>query len=264
MVVRTFSVMVAPNGARRNKSDHAALPLTIDEIAMTAKSCGDAGASAIHLHVRDADGNHSLDAGRYLDAMAAISQNAPDMGIQITTEAAGVFDVPTQFSSLQKVCPNAASVSVREMSRDMVTAQKLYAFAAEAQIDLQHILYTPQDVATLRTWMGQGIVPDHRPSVIFVLGQYAPPILAKPDDLLPFLRASAGMNLDWSICAFGPNELACVRTALTQGGNVRVGFENNTQMPDGSSARDNAALVALAIQEGLKLGLSHPTSRKVA
>lgn len=256
--------MVAPNGARRNKSDHAALPLTIDEIAMTAKSCSDVGASTIHLHVRDADGNHSLDAGRYLDAMAAISQSAPDMAIQITTEAAGIFDVSAQFASLQQVCPDAASVSVCEMARDMATAKKLYAFATEAQINLQHILYTPQDVATLRTWMEQGTVLDHRPSVIFVLGQYAPTILARPDDLMPFLAASAGMDLDWSVCAFGPNELACVRTALTQGGSVRVGFENNTQMPDGSPARDNAALVALAVQQGLKLGLSHPISRKVA
>lgn len=263
-MVRSFSVMVAPNGARRGKSDNATLPLSSDELAVTAKACSDAGASAIHLHVRDADGNHSLDAGRYLDAMAAISERAPNMGVQVTTEAAGIFDVPAQFACLQQVRPDAASVSVREMARDQDTAQNLYAFAGEAGIRLQHILYSVQDLATLREWIGQGVVPNQMTSAIFVLGQYVPPVLAQPDDLLPFLNAAGDMNLDWSICAFGHNELACVRAALEFGGNIRVGFENNTQLPDGAPARDNAALVALAVQEGLKLGLSHPTSQKAA
>jgi len=257
-MVRPFSVMVAPNGARRRQSDHAALPMTSEDLAVTAKACNDAGASAIHLHVRDAEGNHSLDAGRYRDAMAAVSDHAPAMDIQVTTEAAGVFDVPAQYACLQQVLPDAASVSIREMARDVDTARRLYAFAAEAGIGLQHILYSVQDVENLRDWMGQGIIPKHMTSAIFVLGQYAPPVLAQPDDLLPFLKAACDMNLDWSVCGFGQHELACAHAALTRGGNVRVGFENNTQMPDGTTARDNAALVALAVQEGLKLGLAHP------
>jgi uncharacterized protein (DUF849 family) len=47
---------VAPNGARKTKADHPALPMTPEEIAMTAAACHEAGAAMIHLHVRDPDG----------------------------------------------------------------------------------------------------------------------------------------------------------------------------------------------------------------
>ena len=50
-------LMVAPNGARKVKKDHPAVPLTISETVATAKSCYEAGAGAIHLHVRDKKDN---------------------------------------------------------------------------------------------------------------------------------------------------------------------------------------------------------------
>ena len=55
-------LMVAPNGARRLKKDHPAVPLTINETVETAKACYKEGAEAIHLHVRDKNGQHVLDA----------------------------------------------------------------------------------------------------------------------------------------------------------------------------------------------------------
>jgi 3-keto-5-aminohexanoate cleavage enzyme len=54
-------VMVAPNGARRTKADHAKLPITPAEIAAEAARCAEAGASILHLHVRADDGGHTLD-----------------------------------------------------------------------------------------------------------------------------------------------------------------------------------------------------------
>ncbi|NBB83711.1 MAG: hypothetical protein GVY28_09935, partial [Alphaproteobacteria bacterium] len=63
-------LMVAPNGARKTKADHPALPIGPAELAATAVACRDAGAAAIHLHVRDEAGGHSLDAGRYREAIA--------------------------------------------------------------------------------------------------------------------------------------------------------------------------------------------------
>lgn len=46
------------------------------------------------------------------------------------------------------------------------------------------------------------------------------------------------------MCAFGPREADCALTAALLGGHVRLGFENNMALPDGSTAPDNAALVA--------------------
>jgi uncharacterized protein (DUF849 family) len=252
----TFTITTAPNGARRGKVDHRVLPITSAEIAKTAAACFAAGAGAIHLHVRNKDGLHSLDAGRYRDAISAVSEAAPQMAIQVTTEAAGLYRVAEQYTCLQQLQPKAASVSVREMARDVSIARRLYAFASEAGIEVQHIFYNAQDVAQLRAWYDQGIIAPHMRSVIFVLGQYAPPVLARPDDLPAFLSATAGMDLDWSLCAFGRHEQACARAALLAGGNVRIGFENNVQRADGGLLRDNAESVTLIVKEGLSQGLT--------
>ena len=72
-------LMVAPNGARKVKKDHPAVPLTISETVATAKSCYEAGAGAIHLHVRDKDGQHVLDAGLYKEALNELEHQVPKM-----------------------------------------------------------------------------------------------------------------------------------------------------------------------------------------
>ena len=51
-------IMAAPNGTRRVKADHPAIPITIFETVATAMACRAAGADALHLHVRDASGHH--------------------------------------------------------------------------------------------------------------------------------------------------------------------------------------------------------------
>ena len=63
--VAPLVIAVAPNGARKTKKDHPALPIEPREFAIEAASCIEKGAAMIHLHVRDASGGHSLDAGGY-------------------------------------------------------------------------------------------------------------------------------------------------------------------------------------------------------
>ncbi|HIP77601.1 MAG TPA: 3-keto-5-aminohexanoate cleavage protein, partial [Kiloniellaceae bacterium] len=63
---------VAPNGARKTRRDHPAVPIRPAEIADTAAAALKAGAAMIHLHVRDAEEKHSLDPGAYREAIAAV------------------------------------------------------------------------------------------------------------------------------------------------------------------------------------------------
>ncbi|MGB1244689.1 MAG: 3-keto-5-aminohexanoate cleavage protein, partial [Porticoccaceae bacterium] len=87
-------IAVAPNGARKQKDDHPALPISPAELTETAVQCRDAGACMIHLHVRDAGGGHSLDVDAYRLATTAVRDAVgPDMVIQITTEAVGIYTV---------------------------------------------------------------------------------------------------------------------------------------------------------------------------
>ena len=65
-------ITVAPNGAYKQRPDHSALPITTAELGQTAKLCLDAGAAMIHMHIRDAQGRHSLDVQGYRDAQQAV------------------------------------------------------------------------------------------------------------------------------------------------------------------------------------------------
>ncbi len=243
-----YELMVALNGARRQRRDHPRLPVTAAQLAEAAAACQKVGAQAVHLHVRDEQGAHSLDAGRYREAMAAVAEAAPGMAIQITTESAGIYDVADQLACLEALRPGAASISVREMAREPRLAARTYALCAEAGTQVQHILYGPDCIARLRAWFQDGLVPGTMRDAIFVLGSYRPAIPGQPEGLAKFLNAASDLQLTWSACAFGRHEQACLLAAVSAGGDARIGFENNIETPDGGLLADNAASVAAFVQ----------------
>lgn len=242
-------VAVAPNGARKVKKDHPAIPLTPAELATEAQACVDAGACMIHLHVRDDDGGHSLDPDRYKQAMAAIRDKVGDkLIIQITTEAVGIYQPAEQMASVRAVEPEAVSTAIRELVADAsaeAAATDFFAWAVERGTFVQYILYDAADVNRFVDLRARGVLPGGVCSVLYVLGRYSKGQRSQPSDLLPFLEAAAGHDDDWhwSVCAFGPLEGACALTAAGLGGHARVGMENNTLLNDGSLASGNADLV---------------------
>ncbi|MGX9352899.1 3-keto-5-aminohexanoate cleavage protein [Shimia sp. W99] len=239
-------IMVAPNGARRTKADHLALPVTLPEIVDTARTCFAAGAHGLHLHVRDASGAHSLDAGRYRETLDELARAVPDMRLQITTEAVGLYSVAQQLDCLEQVRPGWASIAVRETARDMDLAPRVYAACADMGCDVQHILYDTDDIALLKDWQARGIIHPDQSSVLFVLGRYSAGQVSAPSDLAPFLAALPDAP-DWMLCAFGPQEHACLIHAAKHGGNLRVGFENSLVDANGAPHANNAASVAALV-----------------
>lgn len=251
-----YGLMVAPNGARRGRGDHCQLPVTVQQTAETAAACFAAGAQALHLHVRDDEGRHSLDAGRYREALDAVRESAPGMAVQITTESAGLYDAAAQLACLEALRPAAASVSVREMAREPQLAARAYALSLEAGTQVQHILYGPECIAQLSAWHQDGTVPGAMRDAIFVLGRYNPPVLAQPEGLVAFRDATADLRLTWTVCAFGRREHACLLAAVAAGGDARIGFENNIETPEGGLLADNAASVAAFVQAARDAGHS--------
>ncbi|HYH17461.1 MAG TPA: 3-keto-5-aminohexanoate cleavage protein [Azospirillum sp.] len=241
-------ITVAPNGARRGKTDHPAIPLTPDEIGREAARCHEAGAAMIHLHVRDADGRHTLDPDAYRAAVAAVRREAgPDLLIQATTEAVGIYGAGQQIAAMRDLRPEAFSAAVRELVPDAgaeTAAADFLAEQARTGTLVQHILYDGADVARFDDLVRRGVIPEASASVLFVLGRYTAGQQSDARDLLPFL-ATWSRNLPWAVCAFGRREAACMAAAAALGGHVRVGFENNMNLPDGTRAPNNAALVAV-------------------
>ena len=240
-------VMVAPNGARRGKADHPAMPITIAETVETAVACHAAGAGAIHAHLRDKDGQHWLDAGAYAELIAEIGRAVPDLPVQITTEAAGRYDAVAQRVLLDSVTAEGVSIALSEMLSDgnRAAARASYHRLAEAGVAVQHILYEPAHVALLAAELAAGTIPVADLTVLYVLGRYTPGQQSDPGMIAPFLAAAqdAGLSADWAVCAFGQGETGCLAEAFARGGKARVGFENNLHMADGSLAPDNAARV---------------------
>ncbi|WP_298432345.1 3-keto-5-aminohexanoate cleavage protein [uncultured Jannaschia sp.] len=236
-------VMVAPTGARLTRSDHPALPVSVPEIVETTRRCTTVGADALHLHVRDADGAHSLDPGLYREALAELARALPALPVQVTTEAAGRYDVTDQLACLAELHPAWASVAIREMVRDPDVAARFYATAEATGTRLQHILYDAADAVRLAKWQADGRVRPDQTEAILVLGRYGDGTPSDPTAIAAFVAALPG-GTPWMLCAFGPSEHACLREAARLGGDVRVGFENSRTAPDGTAWTDNAASVA--------------------
>ncbi|MCW8863235.1 MAG: 3-keto-5-aminohexanoate cleavage protein [Rhodospirillales bacterium] len=262
-------VSVAPTGARKTRADHPALPVTPDEIAREAKACMDAGAALLHLHVRDAEGRHSIDPDAYRIATSAVRKAVgDDLIVQVTTEAVGMFNRQQQMAAVRDLRPEAVSLAIRELVPDAGAEDEAADFCAwmkDEGVLPQYIVYDAADLSRFFDLQKNGVIKDEHPFVLFVLGRYLKDRSSRPDDLLPFLdvwRGEAGTGF-WGVCAFGPAEGACALTAAALGGHPRIGFENNTLLSDGALAPDNAALIRQLTENFPDMGV-HPMTAQEA
>ena len=114
-------ITVAPNGAYKQHSDHAAVPITAAQLAQTAVQCRDAGAAMLHLHIRDNDGRHSLDVQGYRDALAQVrAAVGQGMVLQVTSEAARIYAPQAQMAMVRALRPGAGDAITDRKVRDAV------------------------------------------------------------------------------------------------------------------------------------------------
>ena len=247
-------ISVAPNGARKTKKDHPNLPMTAAELAVEAKRCQEAGAALLHLHVRDSEGNHTLDSDTYREAIAAVRKEVGDkLVIQATSEAVGIYTPEQQMRMVREVRPEAVSLAVKEIIPDDNAEKEAASFLAwvhKEQILPQYILYSEAELRRFDALVKRGVIPGDVHSVLFVLGRYTKGQTSSPTDLLDYLQAARELNyfdaperFIWTVCAFGALEAACMVTATALGGNPRIGFENNQFLSNGTVAENNAALI---------------------
>ena len=258
-------ITVAPNGAYKQRTDHAALPMTSAELGQTAKQCLDAGAAMVHMHIRDAQGRHSLDVKGYRDAQQAVKAAVGDeLIIQVTSEAARVYQAPEQIAMVTALKPEAVSVGVGSVDQPEIGEaglSRFFGWLAQERVMTQVIVYDVTDLQRWQALRAQGVIPDAPWSLLFVLGRYSVGQTSEPKDLLPFVLAHTGTE-PWSMCAFGAGEHACATTAVALGGHARVGFENNLLLNNGQIAPDNAALVRQVADSARVLGRSLCTAQQ--
>ncbi|MGF1769856.1 3-keto-5-aminohexanoate cleavage protein [Enterovibrio makurazakiensis] len=242
------TIIVAPNGARRGKDEHGQLPLSIDEMGVCLTQCADAGVAMAHVHVRDAQGKHSLDVGLNREWLTEIRARFDSrLVIQQTTEAVGLYQPDEQIALVRGTEPEAVSLALRELRPNASfekDASRFFFELAERKIYVQYILYDAADLSLYFQMLNDNILPNVGHHLLLVLGKYKKGMLSSPRDLLDFdIKRLSNMGISWAICAFGRHEHQCLTAAMSLGGDVRVGFENNLINLRGHHAENNAELV---------------------
>lgn len=243
-----IAIIVAPNGARKTKQDHAQLPMTIEEMVTEAKACQTVGATMIHLHARDAQGRHSLEVDDNLEIYHAVKAAVGNsMIVQLTTEAVGMYSPQQQMALVKAVKPEAASLALRELISDEQSEEQGFVFfdwVAAQGILSQIILYDQADIERYFSFRERGVLPKHNQHALVVLGRYHEAQQSSPWDLRTLhLERFIEDNVRCAVCAFGAREQDCLTHALLLGLDVRVGFENNHLSSDGQLAKSNAEQV---------------------
>ena len=103
-------ITVAPTGAESSKAAVPALPVTLDELVSTAKECEALGASIIHVHIRDAAAEPTLDQGRLRATVAALREST-DLIVQLSSGGA-VTDPESDRLAVLDAGPEMASCTM--------------------------------------------------------------------------------------------------------------------------------------------------------
>lgn len=237
-------ITVAPNGARRMPQDHIATPITPAALADCAAQCLDAGAAMIHMHARDAEGQHTLDPHINQRFHAAVRAAVGSrMIIQVSTEAVSRFSVGQQLALVEALQPEAISMALGELIRSDDDIPRAAAFLKDLAQDhtfCQIILYSPEQVRWYKALKYKQVIPERGHHVLFVIGRHTNTAAIGLSDFL----AEFDFTCRWGVCAFGEREYAVCSDAIAGGGDPRVGFENNLLNRHGLQAKNNAELVA--------------------
>jgi len=246
-------ITVAPTGAETAKADCPQLPTTLDELVATAKDCQAAGASLIHVHVRDADHQPTLDAGRLRATVEALREQT-DLVVQLST-GGSVHDPLEERLKVLDAEPDSCSLTcgTTNFGDDVFLnpfgfMSQLYVQAQEHRVVPEFELFDLGHVAALRRLIdAHGLPFGGRVHVDFVTG-----VPGGMPGTVPALLAGVQMLpaevTSWSATGIGRAHLPIAAAALAMGGHLRVGMEDNLVFAKGRPVRDNAELVARAAE----------------
>lgn len=224
------------NGAR-TPDQHPALPVTPEQLADAAVAAHRAGAQAVHLHPKAADGTDSLAADVVDAAVAAVRQKVPGLPLGVTT---GYWALPNPRARLHAVgewaeLPDFASVNWHEPGADDLARLLL-----DRGIGVEAGLFHADAAAAWAT----SELAEHCMRVMIELPPDGDTDTA--DALLAVVNAAASSV---PVLLHGMDE-SCwplLQHARVRGVQARIGLEDTLLLPDGGTAPDNEALIAAAV-----------------
>lgn len=241
-------ITVAITGAVPTTADNPAVPVSPSQQVRSAVEAFDVGATVCHIHVRDEDERPSSDPRLFQEVRDGIVAERPEMVVQFSTGARGRSQ-QERFSCLD-LRPDMASLStgsvnfpdriydnppdlVEQMAarmRDLGVKPEIEVFDlamlyAAAELIRQQLLVPPPHVQLV---MGiKNALPARESLVEFFVSELK--------ELIP--------DATWTCAGIGRWQLDANRWALTRGGHVRTGLEDNLFFERGRLAASNAELV---------------------
>ena len=251
-------ITAAISGAEVTKEHNPAVPYTVEEMVREAKLAERAGASVIHLHVRWDDGTPTQDRERFRIIMKAIEKECPELIILPSTGGAVGMTAEQRLQPVE-LLPEIATLDcgtcnfggddVFENTENMIIAfgKKMMDLGVKAECEC----FDKGMVDMAIRLAGKGLIkePLHFNLVMGVNGG----ISATARDLA-FLVDSLPEGSTWCATGVGRNAFTLAAVAITMGGHVRVGFEDNVYLEKGVLAKSNGALVTKVVALAKLLG----------
>src|SRR4051794_4670062 len=246
-------IAVAITGSVPRKKDNPALPVTPAEQIESTHGAYEAGATLVHIHVRNPDESSSSDPDLFRQVQEGVQKHCPGMIIQFSTGGRGRD--PSARGSALYLKPDMASLSTGSVNfptivyenhttlvEDLAGKMKDNGVRPEIEIfDLSHI-------HGARRLIDKGLM-DERPHVQFVMGvQNAMPADERLLDILLEETRRVLPHATWTAAGIGPNQARVMEWVLARGGDgVRTGLEDNIRITKDRLAKSNAELVQIAV-----------------
>ncbi|GAU75752.1 3-keto-5-aminohexanoate cleavage protein [Fusibacter sp. 3D3] len=249
-------ITAALTGAEVTRAQQPSLPLTPDEIAEAAYECYQAGASVVHVHARDAEGNPTQDFEVYKEIKEKVEAKCPII-FQPSTGGA-VWHTPEQRLQPVDLKPEMATLSCGTCNFGpdvfMNSEEYIVRFATKMQemgVKPEIEVFERGMIENAKSLVKKGLIkaPLH---VDFVLGvPGACP--GTPEDLM-FMVNQIPEDWTWTVAGIGRAETPLAVMAIVMGGHVRVGFEDNVYYSKGRLAKSNAELVERIVRLAKEIG----------
>lgn len=237
-------------GAELSREQQPHLPLTPSEIVKSGIEAVEAGASMLHLHVRDLEGKPSSEVKIFQEVIQYIRKKVGPI-IQVSTGGA-IGDSEQDRLGVLECEPEMASLSTGSINfgndvflNPLPFVEKLAQAMLKKNIKAEMEIF---DISMLETGLKlvEKSLIKSPPHFQFVLG--VPGALAATEKNLKFLVEGLSAEATWSVAAIGRHQFPMLELAIAWGGHARVGFEDNIYIEKGVLAKSNAELVAKVIQ----------------
>jgi 3-keto-5-aminohexanoate cleavage enzyme len=238
-------ITAAITGAETTKKMNPHLPCSPEEQAEAAHAAWQAGASIVHLHVRDENERPSQSLELF-EKVTNLIRNRCDLIIQFSTGGAVGTPVQDRMAPL-KLKPEMASLNVgsinfgdevfENLPKDIeALAKEMSRLKIKPEIEVYDLGMLEYGISLVRS----GLIP--APAHFqFVLGTKFG-ISGAPENLFT-MKSKLPEGCTFAVAGIGRHQLQLAPLAIVSGGHVRVGFEDNLYFSKGVLADSNAQLV---------------------